>query len=221
MLRIEVARKEIILSALLQIITNHSSDILDIHPVDYDGFRLMPLDISLAQLEANITPLLNQLQWIVIGHIRGGLLIEQYHTKNVSVSEGEYLYHVSDRENRKSIAKKGLKVGNGGNTIMQRKYNGRLFLARDLPAAFEFIEFQCRKKRNPFTGKVTASLKQRKNLDVWKVCIPDDLELFRDVLFPGKAVWCEDNIDSKFVSFYKDWKKRDHKWKKLRRKGIY
>jgi hypothetical protein len=211
---------ELPVSVLIEILKKHLPHISSVYPADKDGFRLAPNEISAEQLEKAITPILQANQWIATGIVRGALLIEPYYTKTIRIDYALCLYHVSDSDNREKIQAEGLVLRDGGNTCMLRKYPPRIFFALNLPAAFEFVEFQCRDRLDPVSKRVKRG-KDASRIDVWRAWIPDGVQLFRDVLFAGKGGWIEHPIPPEKVVLYHDWREKHAEWLTLRQKGVF
>ena len=139
-----------------------------------------------------------------------------------------YMFHVSDRENLAGILSDGLVPKAGGNTTMNRTYDPpRVFFAVDLLAAFEFVEFQCANKKramknipDQLLNKMIKTPKERDALDIWRVELPGGIQLFRDVLFPGRAVWTLDSIPRRNVSLVKAWQLRERLCRCIRNRGL-
>ena len=105
---------------------------------------------------------------------------------------------------------------------MQRKYPPRIFLSLDMTAAFEFADFQCRSDKPIFKdGKALRLIDMNlmRQLDVWRVRLPDIMVLRRDVLFPGRAGWTDQAIPRGHVSLVCCWRLRRAVWRLMRKAG--
>jgi hypothetical protein len=86
---------------------------------------------------------------------------------------------------------------------MQRKYHPRTFFTLNLFAAFEFVDFPCKRKIPVIkSGEapewIDADLLP--NVDIWRVRLPVGARLRYDVLFPGKAGWIQDPAGGRVFS---------------------
>jgi hypothetical protein len=195
--------------------------VADFQPVDHEAVRLTPANgISSEQLEAAITASIEQQGWIVTSLRANHVLIEPRETRPIQANQRGCLFHVSPKKNRAGIAKDGLKLGTGGNTRLERKYPPRIFYALDLIAAFDFVDFQCRRTRQPQPGTFVREVDQQLllDLDIWRVHVPD-LRLRRDVLFPGRAGWSDQSIPRDKLSRVRFWRQSRWGWHVLRRIG--
>jgi hypothetical protein len=209
------------MSIILKLLASLRDQVRDIHPTDRDAFRLIPNNISPDSLMRIVRPMLKQEHWLATAIVRGGVLIEPHYTSKATIDPCEALFHVSDGQNRESIRSGGLKLHSGGNTSMNRSYPPRIFFSTTLPATFKFIDFQCRAKRNPFTRELEHEPKKREDLDVWKICPRSNIEWFRDVLFPGEGVWCENEFPANELQLYENWRLKEDEWHQLRRRGEF
>ncbi len=162
--------------------------------VDGEGLRLEHgPHINNEKLEEKVLPILTEVQWIVTS-ILHGVLVEPRYTRQISIQEGEELYHVSNRTQRDSILQQGLTLGTGGNTRLVRKYPPRIFFAKDYEIANKFIDFQCRNTQGVYRdGEIIYNnpLKDKEDFDVWKIKAEKNITFYNDILFPNAAVWTE------------------------------
>lgn len=204
-------------------LSQHNDLIADWEPIDKEAAWLTPADdVSAGELEAAIAPTLQSVQWIVTSLKDERVLIEADPTRIITPAPPGRVYHVAPRQHRGRILADGLALHTGGNTRMQRKYPPRIFLALDLFAAFEFVDFQCKQNPSPHNGFRsgvfdTALMKQ---LDIWRVSLPTSCLLRRDVLFPGRAGWTDQAIPRRQLKLVRWWRQARGAWRFLRQYGV-
>lgn len=157
--------------------------------------------------------------WLLSCTYDGKLVIEPEHTTNAGWRATAFRFHVSDTRNRAAIAEQGLQVGTGGNTRMNRAYPSRIFLAKDLLAAFEFVSSQCCDNVYPAQRRATMNPRERSQLDIWCVRPLGGTEFFRDVLLQGKAAYIEEPVPKERVMLVPDWQRKEQLWRRLRERG--
>jgi hypothetical protein len=204
--------------------TNINGRLSNIVPTDREGLWLYPKGETVQQLDKAIRQPLEGYGWRITSLKNSELLIEPSVTRRYE-SHYPFMFHVSDRVNRKTIYSEGIQAKEGGNTTMNRQCPSRVFLAVDIFAAFEFVEFQCAdKKRKTLPANLFAQMfpnaRTRSDLDIWRVRIPNGMHLHRDVLFPGKAVWTDQSFSKQSVRRVRTWTILERVVRFLRRRGL-
>jgi len=186
----------------------------ELAPKGDDAICITPgSDIDADELARSI----ESIGWFVTRTARAWIVVEPKYTRPYVLRDaGDLLFHVSETKFRDAIARGGLQPSKGGRTKIGRTYPERVFFAVDLPAAFDFIHFQCIKVFDP-AGTVTCHTEDA--LDVYRVMVPEDLKLFNDVFFPGRAVWCEQSISPKCLELIADWRAVRSQMRNLTRSG--
>lgn len=140
--------------------------------------------------------------WIVT---RDGkdVAIEPYPTSEIGVPVGTTIYHVSERHHRASIASKGLRPREGGNTTLQRSYPRRLHMASNFSGALAFVHYQVTSNAawtfdanagGSFAGPTKRKLEE---MDVYAVASPAG-SYHRDSHFEANGIWTERSIAAKY-----------------------
>lgn len=183
---------------LMHLIELIGPDVNEFAPKGEDAILITPCrNINVEALADSIS----DAQWFVTRVTVGWIVVEPRYTGVLRPREGEPMFHVSETQFRKSIARDGLVPSQGGKTKMRRTYPLRVHLALNLPAAFQFIEHQC----TPQHGSAPASIHTEDKLDLYRVQPPDGTTFFKDVFFPGHGVWCEDSIPFECLEKIDDW----------------
>lgn len=146
--------------------------------------------IAVASAEGN--------EWLATRNQANSIAIEPANPSPVRQFTDAVMYHVADRINRGSILSSGLKLGHGGNTILDRGYAGRVHLAVQIRDAFQFLHFQISKLPN-YTYGVSPSTKFPKlfaEIDIFSVKTPTGTQLYDDHHFDGRGVWLDQAIPS-------------------------
>jgi hypothetical protein len=149
------------------------------------------------------------------------VVLEPRYTTGHRLVEGDLIFHVAAKEHRKSIRANGLQLSTGGRTRLNRTHPPRVYFALDILAAFAFIDFQTRPGPSKWSldeGHSDARpTHDAKNLDIYRVRVPDGVKFYRDVLFPGKAVWCESPFASDRLQLMTKWRSIRKKIERLTR----
>lgn len=167
-----------------------------------EAIDISPSTGNALQVKAIIEKQLQTYNWMVTRSTNTYLLIEPRYTMKFGLHPGDTIYHVTKKANRSGIAKTGLEPRIGGGTRMNRSYPPRIFFATGIHAAFQFVDFQSGPHSPNVSfnadgsattsagGPTVAPMVQ----DLYRVTVPDGVTFYQDVLFPGKAVWCESPI---------------------------
>lgn len=204
------------------LITNHVALIGDLIPMGQDGMRVYPVQgASHSALINAITPDLHANGWIITSTHQNNVLIEPRYTQHVLWPESTFCYHVSDSVNRDSILQHGLQVKTGGNTTMNRSCPPRIYLARHLLAAVGFVKYQCKYAGFPAGLLQQKGIipKQRDQLDVWRVELPQDVIKYADVLFPNEAAYIEQPVVKENLTPVTWWREFEQMWDVERKTG--
>jgi len=173
----------------------HGWAINEIEPIANEGLRVHPdnwnnHNLILADVIASTV---TSAGWIIssLPTLRSSVLIEPRVTQEITYQLNNTFLHVSPRNARNSIATRGLKIGTGGNTRVQRPYPPRLFLSTSIRGAFGFVNFQCRERLSTIeNGRLILSTETNPHqFDIWIVSPPIGMKVHRDILFPDYGVW--------------------------------
>ncbi len=151
------------------------------------------------------------------GHSReifGGLIIEPNFTAPYRLQPNAYIYHVAQKNNRLLIGSTGLKLATGGSTRLGRIYPPRIFFAVDMSAAFEFVRFQTR----VIPGQ--ASARRRSEFDIWRFRPGRERPFWRDLAFPGRAIWTNTHVRWEEISRVRFWESLMDAYEAGRRLGV-
>jgi hypothetical protein len=200
---------------LSQTYNNKFSDLL---PQGDRAIRIMPgADIDAEALASTICPL----GWFVATNSSVSVVVEPGFSDKYPLEPGDLLFHVSQTSYREAIyreaiASEGLKPSTGGRTRVNRHYPPRIFFALNLSAAFEFVSFQLKnsppnlsmgQSTSTKTSQSKTSTYTEHDIDVYRVMVPGRIKFYRDVVFPGKRVWCKEPIAPAYVKMIRHWRK--------------
>jgi hypothetical protein len=213
-------------AVLERLLSAHAEEIASITGTDQEGLWLFPQSLTSQQLVDAIHQDLDCAAWGITSIRRNKILIEPAETELAGWLKDEAHFHVTARNNRSAIEREGLQLRTGGNTIMNRVVTtGRIYLARTLADAFEFVEYQCGdrydrmdpicRKFDPDAEKVTT----RDKLDIWCVRLSKKIIVRRDVLLPGKAGYIQQPITPQFLCRLRCWRASEKLWRFGRHRG--
>lgn len=191
------------------VVQKHYDQIQDVVPKDGGGIWIWPGNCTVDRLIVDMTGLLNAGGWFVSCRRSTCFFVEPLVTARLVWQP--FVFHVSDSVNRASILSAGLQRRTGGNTSMNRTYPPRIFFSLDLISAFQFVDFQCR-------ADASGRSRRREDMDLFRVRLPEEVQLHKDPLFPSRAAWIDADICKDLVSVVPDWL-AEHQW--FREKGYY
>jgi hypothetical protein len=172
-------------------------------------------EVTDTQMNAQVIQLAQQSGWTVTRDEALIVAIEPGLPRSESFPHSFKFFHVSDDINRCSITTHGLEPRNGGNTPLNRVYENRVYLAKRLRDALQFVHFQITKNYNYTHGAKGKQKKKFAELDIFEVdCVPS-AEYFVDDFFEGCGFWTNQLIPASYVRILDD-----SMWRHIY-KGIY